>query len=41
VTNDGGVRIAHNVGSPFPAGRVWVTGADVFCLETLELLLVA
>jgi hypothetical protein len=40
VTDDGGVRVAHDVGAPFPAGRVGVTCADILRLEALEFLLV-
>jgi hypothetical protein len=39
VAGDGGVCVALDVGAPFPAGRVWVTSADVFRLEALEFLL--
>lgn len=39
MAGDGRVCVALNVGAPFPACRVWVTGADVFRLEALEFLL--
>lgn len=39
VAHHGGVGVARDVGPPFPRGRVWVAGADVFRLEALEFLL--
>lgn len=41
MAGDGRVRVALDVGAPFPAGSVGVTGADVLGLEALEFLLVA
>lgn len=39
VADDGGVRVAVDVGLPLPARRVGVAGADELGLEPLELLL--
>ena len=39
VADDGGERVAVDVGAPLPAGRVRVPGADVLGLQALELLL--
>ena len=41
VADDGGIRVALDVGAPFPACGVWVAGSDVLGLKALEFLLVA
>jgi len=39
VAGNGRVGIALDIGTPFPAGSVWVTSTDVLCLKALEFLL--
>ena len=39
VANEARVGIAHNVGLPLPARRVWMTCANVLLLQPFELLL--
>lgn len=39
MADDTGLGVAVDVGLPLPAGRVWVSRANVFGLETLQLLL--